>query len=73
MESWNKSCHGAWHLHGHCHKEMEGSQPKQISRGLRLDIGVDLHNYMPWTWLEITEVMEEKARLMKEANIRTEL
>ena len=68
MESWNKSFHGAWHLHGHCHKPIEGSQPGQISRGLRLDVGVDLHNYYPWSWDEIKAVMEEKEKLMIESN-----
>jgi calcineurin-like phosphoesterase family protein len=73
MESWNKSCHGAWHLHGHCHKEIEGSQIGQISRGLRLDVGVDLHDYRPWTWEEIEVVMKEKERLMKEAGRKVEI
>ena len=73
LESWNKSCHGAWHLHGHCHKPIEGSQPGQISRGLRLDVGVDLHDYRPWAWDEITAVMKEKQGLMDEEGIKITL
>lgn len=40
MLSWRSSCHGAWHLHGHCH----GSLPR---RHLAYDVGVDSNDYQP--------------------------
>lgn len=36
--SWNKSHHGSWHLHGHCH----GKLPEDPTR-LRMDVGWDPH------------------------------
>jgi len=39
--SWDMMRHGSWHLHGHCH----GTLPK--TSALRLDVGVDCHNYSP--------------------------
>lgn len=51
MLSWNKSFHGAFHLHGHTH----GTIPFNPNVR-RLDVGVDCHNYSPISW----EVIKEK-------------
>jgi calcineurin-like phosphoesterase family protein len=53
MLSWHGSHRGSWHLHGHCH----GRLPEE-PEALRLDVGVDAHDYRPWHWEEI------KARLL---------
>lgn len=41
--SWNKSCYGSIHLHGHTH----GSLNKANLGLRRYDVGVDSNNYMP--------------------------
>lgn len=46
MRSWKSKSHGGYHLFGHCH----GSLPP-LDRSL--DVGVDTHNYYPYSWDEI--------------------
>jgi len=53
MRVWNKSHHGAWHLYGHSHGTLEPI-------GLSLDVGVDSHNYFPWSFEEIQEFMNQQ-------------
>ncbi len=49
IENWNNKWGGkSWHLHGHSHgkaKKMKG----------RLDVGVDTHDFRPWSWKEIKQ------------------
>lgn len=54
--TWNKSHHGSWHLHGHCH----GSLPDD-SHALRIDVGVDCHGYRPISFDEIGTLMSKKS------------
>lgn len=53
--TWNKSHHGSWHLHGHCH----GSLPDD-PRVRRLDVGVDCHGYAPISFEKVKELMSKK-------------
>lgn len=53
--TWNKSHHGALHLHGHCH----GSLPDSPD-ALRIDVGVDCHGYAPISLEEIRQKMSMK-------------
>ena len=53
MDSWPKSYHGSWQLHGHCH--CRGPKKKN-----RLDVGVDGHKFFPWSFDEIIEYMENQ-------------
>jgi calcineurin-like phosphoesterase family protein len=55
FQVWNRSHHGAWHLHGHSHGNLAPS-------GCRLDVGVDtnhfgLRHYHPYSWVEICAAM----------------
>jgi calcineurin-like phosphoesterase family protein len=50
MRVWDKSHTGSWMLYGHSH----GDLPEQ---GLSFDIGVDSHNFEPWTMEEIEAKM----------------
>jgi calcineurin-like phosphoesterase family protein len=50
MRVWEKSHYGAWHLYGHSH----GNLPPW---GKSFDVGVDAHDYLPWTWDEVVAKM----------------
>jgi calcineurin-like phosphoesterase family protein len=52
MRVWNKSHFDAWHLYGHSHGCLEGV-------GKSFDVGVDTHNFMPWSWEEIKREMKK--------------
>ncbi len=51
---WPMSHYGSWHLYGHSHG-MISSETSKV--GKLLDVGVDEHNYYPWTLDEVTEIM----------------
>jgi calcineurin-like phosphoesterase family protein len=58
MRSWNRSYHGSWQLHGHCHARLEPI-------GRQLDVGVDnaarlLGAYRPFTFAEVQEILSNK-------------
>jgi len=47
---WNNSHHGSYHLFGHSHNTIEGI-------GKSMDVGLDTHNYIPYTWEEIDKLL----------------
>ena len=49
--SWENMAHGAWHLHGHCHGNL------QDTGGMRKDVGVDTNNLYPYSYKEIKKIM----------------
>lgn len=53
FERWEKSHHGSWHLHGHSHGRLK-------PRGLRMDIGVDAHDFYPVSLDEVRKFMEAR-------------
>jgi len=50
MRVWNKSHYDSWHLFGHSH----GRLP---ALGKSLDVGVDGHDFAPWSWEEVKGYM----------------
>jgi len=57
---WNKSHHGSWHLHGHCHDTFPSDDNTS-----RLDVGVDtairlLGEPRPFSYEEVKEHMTKK-------------
>jgi calcineurin-like phosphoesterase family protein len=51
MRTWEKSHKGSWHVFGHSHQELP-------PYGKSFDIGVEGHNYAPWSLEEIAAKME---------------
>ncbi len=56
--TWNKSHHGSWNLHGHCHGSI--NEMNKFSR--RIDVGVDCpySKFTPISLKRIEEMMNEK-------------
>jgi calcineurin-like phosphoesterase family protein len=59
MVHWDSSCHGSYMLHGHCHGSYV-DKTKYI-----LDVGINSHNYMPWTEEEIEAEMSTRTVNLK--------
>lgn len=55
FETWNRSAHGAWHLHGHCHGNLPANQYR-----LRMDAGVDCNDFAPVSYEQVERVMAGK-------------
>ncbi len=53
LRVWNKSHFDSWHLFGHSH----GSLP---ALGKSLDVGVDAHDFSPWSWEEVKDYMADR-------------
>ena len=53
MRTWRNSCHGSWHLYAHSH----GTLPPY---GLSFDVGVDCHDYKPFSFEEVKTIMNER-------------
>lgn len=57
MLVWDRSHHGAWQLHGHCH----GTLPPD-PHARRMDVGVDaVAGYAPISYEEVKRVMLGKS------------
>jgi calcineurin-like phosphoesterase family protein len=55
MRVWPHHARGAWHLYGHSHGNLP-SEPHVLS----MDVGVDVHDFLPWHFDEIRDVMNAK-------------
>lgn len=55
MREWHGAWRGAWHLFGHVHGRLN-EQP----HGFSLDVGVDSHDFRPWSLDEITDLFKER-------------
>lgn len=52
---WDRSHHGTWQLHGHSHGSLS-SDP----RLLQMDVGIDCHDYRPFSFEEVRDAMKRK-------------
>lgn len=53
MKVWERSHYDSWQLFGHSHGKIEGV-------GKQMDIGVDTHNFYPYSLREIEDIMSKK-------------
>lgn len=59
--SWNKSHHGSWHVHGHCHqslstnKEMDWFYKRKV-----IDAGINGSEYTPISYKQLKKIMNNK-------------
>lgn len=51
LESWRAAHHGTWHLHGHTHNDL------LIKRRGRLNVGLHLHDYKPWSYAQVKALL----------------
>ena len=57
--SWDKSHHGEWHLHGHCHQSLVPNNPEYYKRKV-LDMGCNGWDYKPVSYAQIKEIMKSR-------------
>ncbi len=55
MREWHAAWQGAWHLFGHVHGRLD-----QQPLGLSLDVGVDSHDFRPWSLAEIEAALKDR-------------
>lgn len=53
--TWDGSHHGVWHCYGHSHGTLPGRDDQ-----LSIDVGVDVHNYVPISYEELKAIMTAK-------------
>jgi calcineurin-like phosphoesterase family protein len=51
MRTWPASHYGSWHLFGHSHGNL-------LAYGNSFDVGVDSHEFRPWSFEEVKEKMD---------------
>ena len=56
-KTWPKSHYNSWHLFGHSHGGMNSYAEKE---GKLLDVGVDSHDFYPWKFWEIRDIMNNR-------------
>ena len=59
--SWNKSHHGSWHIHGHCHQSLaKNSEMDWYYKRKVIDAGTNGLEYTPISYTELKKIMNEK-------------
>jgi len=58
---WDKHHHGAWHLHGHCHHNLVGTEFGDIYYKRKvIDLGTNGHHHTPLSYQDIKDIMGDK-------------
>ncbi len=65
--SWEGSHRGTAHISGHCHGTLDDRHLNNPALLLSLDVGVDSHNYKPWSWQkELVPLFDSRLPAFKE-------
>lgn len=65
--SWEGSHKGVWNLFGHTHGALDRRHERDPQFLLTLDVGVDSHDFRPWSWHdEIVPLMDRRRPAWKE-------
>jgi len=61
---WKNSHYGSWQLYGHEHRNNKMGKVVSVEEtrkiGKQMNVNVEFHNYYPWSFEEIVEVMQSK-------------
>lgn len=60
MATWDGAHRGWWNLFGHSHGSLNPWIQEHMKHARNLDVGVDAHNYKPWSFEEIRDYMSKK-------------
>ena len=61
MLTWNRSHHGAWHLFGHSHGNLQGPLIDEILKTRpMMDVGVDCHDYFPISFERVASIFHNR-------------
>ncbi|NJO65000.1 MAG: phosphoesterase [Richelia sp. RM2_1_2] len=60
MLTWNKAHHGAWHIFGHSHRNLNPWIQTNLSQAKMVDVGVDNWNFYPVSYNELKAHMDKK-------------
>lgn len=69
MRVWDKSHHGSWMLHGHCHGTLSDYSTSYedttiVNLYKTMDVGIDTHpEFRPYHFEEIREIMKDRVNL----------
>ena len=58
MVTFNKSHYGSWNLYGHHHSKHQDDIINKMCPGKRMNVGVDLNNFMPVSLAMVVEHMK---------------
>jgi calcineurin-like phosphoesterase family protein len=62
MVSWNRSCHGSWHLYGHVHGRLSAFYANRLAH----DCGMDCNAFQPLHFSDIEAIMTRKLNVVDE-------
>jgi len=60
MLRWDQSHRSSWHLFGHSHGTLNDFIAEKFPQYRMLDVGVDSHDFKPWSFAEIEAYMNTK-------------
>lgn len=58
LRTWSECHQGSIHLFGHCHG-------REITNNLSFDVGVDTHNFIPYSYEEVMSMVNKRQEEMK--------